>query len=285
MAPQHEDAAEADFNKTSSTNATTTAETGAAEETVNNNNNNNIKKNNGTKAVADPPGDHLATSSKDNDEDNDEDGVNVESNKPLVENEPNKQATMEEEATDAESKKPIQQPQTPKDSTATPSSIAAAAVVVAAGTLSSSAMAPVVLSSTSTKKSSNSSRPPPYKYNPEKITLRFLFCNRDGLTVTVECNPTDTVGEVKGALISVWPKGTSLLLLLLLLYERTFVVAVRTYLCKTVFVCERIYCTLVCFARRYLWESLFGVTAGGVKWKCVRLSNCARKKLNVSSCA
>jgi hypothetical protein len=34
-----------------------------------------------------------------------------------------------------------------------------------------------------------------------------LFANRDGLTVTVECNPFDTVGEVKGALLSVWPKG------------------------------------------------------------------------------
>lgn len=48
---------------------------------------------------------------------------------------------------------------------------------------------------------------PPYKYDPDKITLRFLFANRDGLTVTVECKPTDTVGEVKGALMSVWPDG------------------------------------------------------------------------------
>lgn len=54
--------------------------------------------------------------------------------------------------------------------------------------------------------SSKRSRPP-YKYDPDKITLRFLFANRDGLTVTVECNPGDTVGEVKGALLSVWPKG------------------------------------------------------------------------------
>ena len=54
----------------------------------------------------------------------------------------------------------------------------------------------------STKKSR-----PPYKYDPSKITLRFLFANRDGLTVTVECNPRDTVGEVKGALLSVWPEG------------------------------------------------------------------------------
>lgn len=47
---------------------------------------------------------------------------------------------------------------------------------------------------------------PPYKYDPEKITLRFLFANRDGLTVTIECKPGDTVGEVKGRLLSVWPK-------------------------------------------------------------------------------
>jgi hypothetical protein len=54
--------------------------------------------------------------------------------------------------------------------------------------------------------SSKKSRPI-YKYDPEKITLRFLFANHDGLTVTVECEPSDTVGEVKGALLSVWPKG------------------------------------------------------------------------------
>ena len=47
----------------------------------------------------------------------------------------------------------------------------------------------------------------PYKYDPDKITLRFLFANRDGLTVTVTCNPSDTIGEVKGALISIWPQG------------------------------------------------------------------------------
>lgn len=54
--------------------------------------------------------------------------------------------------------------------------------------------------------SSKRSRPP-YKYDINKITLRFLFANRDGLTVTVECNPSDTVAEVKGALLSVWPEG------------------------------------------------------------------------------
>jgi len=48
---------------------------------------------------------------------------------------------------------------------------------------------------------------PPYKYDPEKVTLRFLFANKDGLTVTVECKPGDTVGDVKGQLLSVWPKN------------------------------------------------------------------------------
>lgn len=55
--------------------------------------------------------------------------------------------------------------------------------------------------------SSSKKKRPPYKYDPDKITLRFLFANRDGLSVTIECKPADTVGEVKGALISVWPDG------------------------------------------------------------------------------
>jgi len=46
---------------------------------------------------------------------------------------------------------------------------------------------------------------PPYNYDPKKVTLRFIFANRDGLAVTIECRPADTVGEVKGALLSVWP--------------------------------------------------------------------------------
>jgi hypothetical protein len=58
---------------------------------------------------------------------------------------------------------------------------------------------PVVSSSKRTR--------PPYKYDPQKVTLRFLFANKDGLTVTVECKPGDTVGEVKGQLLSVWPEG------------------------------------------------------------------------------
>jgi hypothetical protein len=50
---------------------------------------------------------------------------------------------------------------------------------------------------------------PPYKFNSEKITLRFLFANKDGFTITVECKPDTTVGEVKGQLLSVWPEGKS----------------------------------------------------------------------------
>jgi hypothetical protein len=52
---------------------------------------------------------------------------------------------------------------------------------------------------------------PPYKYDPNKVVLRFLFANRDGLTVTVECKPADTVGEVKAQLLSVWPDGELLI--------------------------------------------------------------------------
>ena len=50
-------------------------------------------------------------------------------------------------------------------------------------------------------------RRPPYKYDPNRITLRFIFANRDGLAVTIECDPSDTVGGVKALLLSVWPKG------------------------------------------------------------------------------
>mmetsp|Transcript_27541 Transcript_27541/g.40687 ORF Transcript_27541/g.40687 Transcript_27541/m.40687 type:complete len:215 (+) Transcript_27541:267-911(+) len=46
---------------------------------------------------------------------------------------------------------------------------------------------------------------PTYKYDPEKVALRFIFANRDGLAVHLECKPADTIGEIKGALLSVWP--------------------------------------------------------------------------------
>lgn len=44
-----------------------------------------------------------------------------------------------------------------------------------------------------------------FVYDPNKITLKFIFANRDGLHVILDCSPADTVGEVKGALLSLWP--------------------------------------------------------------------------------
>lgn len=58
-----------------------------------------------------------------------------------------------------------------------------------------------------TTTSSSKKKRPAYKYDPNKITLRFLFANRDGLAVTIDCDPSDTVGQVKALLISLWPKG------------------------------------------------------------------------------
>jgi hypothetical protein len=52
-----------------------------------------------------------------------------------------------------------------------------------------------------------------YVYDPSKITLKFIFANRDGVNVVLECKPSDTVGEVKGALLSVWPQGEMLCIL------------------------------------------------------------------------
>ena len=60
------------------------------------------------------------------------------------------------------------------------------------------------------KKSSSRYEPlPPFVDDPAKVTLRFIFPNKDGLAVTVDCKPTDTVGEVKGMLLSMWPDGKS----------------------------------------------------------------------------
>jgi hypothetical protein len=69
--------------------------------------------------------------------------------------------------------------------------------------------------------SSKKSRPP-YKYDPHKVTLRFLFANRDGLTVTIECDPKDTVGEVKAALLSVWPEGKNIAVSLYCFFPQHF---------------------------------------------------------------
>jgi hypothetical protein len=51
-----------------------------------------------------------------------------------------------------------------------------------------------------------------FVHDPNKITLRFLFAGRDGINVIIDCKPNDTVGEVKGALMSVWPESELVLL-------------------------------------------------------------------------
>lgn len=45
--------------------------------------------------------------------------------------------------------------------------------------------------------------------DPDTIRLKFLFANRDGLNVNVECKITDSVGEIKGVLLSMWPEDLS----------------------------------------------------------------------------
>lgn len=47
--------------------------------------------------------------------------------------------------------------------------------------------------------------PPPFIDDPSKITIKFIFANRDGLFVILDCKPDDTVGEVKAQLMSMWP--------------------------------------------------------------------------------
>ena len=44
----------------------------------------------------------------------------------------------------------------------------------------------------------------------EKIRVKFIFANRDGINVEFDCSPSDTVLEVKTSLISEWPKGEQL---------------------------------------------------------------------------
>jgi hypothetical protein len=56
-----------------------------------------------------------------------------------------------------------------------------------------------------------------FVYDPNKITLRFLFAGRDGIHVVIDFDPNDTVGEVKGALMSVWPEGRLTVMCVLLL--------------------------------------------------------------------
>jgi len=48
--------------------------------------------------------------------------------------------------------------------------------------------------------------PLPSLTDPDAIRIKFIFANRDGTTVMLDCKLSDTVGEVKGALLSVWPE-------------------------------------------------------------------------------
>lgn len=43
----------------------------------------------------------------------------------------------------------------------------------------------------------------------DKIRVKFLFANRDGVTVEVECSLSDTVSMMKAALIERWPQDLS----------------------------------------------------------------------------
>mmetsp|Transcript_2967 Transcript_2967/g.4414 ORF Transcript_2967/g.4414 Transcript_2967/m.4414 type:complete len:196 (+) Transcript_2967:253-840(+) len=54
--------------------------------------------------------------------------------------------------------------------------------------------------------STSRSEPVPFVYDPDKTSLKFIFANRDGLHVILDCKPADTIGEVKGALLSMWPE-------------------------------------------------------------------------------
>jgi hypothetical protein len=46
-----------------------------------------------------------------------------------------------------------------------------------------------------------------YVHDPNKIAIKFIFANRDGLNVYVKSFPTDSVHVLKQSLISLWPKG------------------------------------------------------------------------------
>jgi len=39
----------------------------------------------------------------------------------------------------------------------------------------------------------------------DKIGIKFIFANRDGIHVEIECSPSDTVDMVKNMLIAEWP--------------------------------------------------------------------------------
>lgn len=62
------------------------------------------------------------------------------------------------------------------------------------------------LTVTSKRVVENASLPYKFVYDPNKISIKFLFANRDGLFVSCDCAPSDTIGEVKGVLMSMWPE-------------------------------------------------------------------------------
>lgn len=45
-----------------------------------------------------------------------------------------------------------------------------------------------------------------FSYEPGKVSIKFLFANRDGLNVRIQCELSDTVATVKGSLLSLWPE-------------------------------------------------------------------------------
>jgi len=82
-------------------------------------------------------------------------------------------------------------------------------------TISPSTDTTLTTSLSTAKKSANIGSQEKYKSvnksipDPDAIKIKFLFANRDGLTVIVECKITDSVGEIKGALLSMWPDSLS----------------------------------------------------------------------------
>jgi len=48
-----------------------------------------------------------------------------------------------------------------------------------------------------------------YVFDPEKVTIKFIFANRDGLNVSSQHQLSDTVGTVKQLLLSKWPSELS----------------------------------------------------------------------------
>ena len=45
----------------------------------------------------------------------------------------------------------------------------------------------------------------------DKIRIKFIFANRDGLNVEIEYPMSDSVGMLKSTLLSMWPKGMEIM--------------------------------------------------------------------------